>query len=105
MRAKHTPGPWVLEILQGYDSFDCPVDSDVEITAADGKHIHSHDLGYRDDTDEEIKANARLIAAAPDLLDALKALTDRMSLYAGHHDDELTKIGRAAIAKATGEAQ
>jgi Asp-tRNA(Asn)/Glu-tRNA(Gln) amidotransferase A subunit family amidase len=68
-----TPGPWVLDVLQGYDSFDDPMDSDVEITTANGKYIHGHDLGYRDDTDEEIKANARFIAYAREAVPALSA--------------------------------
>lgn len=52
---------------------------------------------------EECAANARLIAAAPELLEALKGLLD----YTGGHDEELghpCAIARDAIAKATSPA-
>jgi hypothetical protein len=50
------------------------------------------------------EANARLIAAAPDLLETLEAVTDAL---AGHElnngDVSAINKARAAIAKATGE--
>ena len=53
------------------------------------------------------RANARLIAAAPDLLAALKAFDDAFSHYCeGDPDsDEVSALyqAREAIAKATGE--
>lgn len=53
---------------------------------------------------EETKANARLIAAAPDLLAALLALTEWGCTYTSPHDHntphELLIAARAAIAKA-----
>jgi hypothetical protein len=56
---------------------------------------------------EEYEANARLIAAAPELLEALKLVTPLFDM----HDDcasidatsSARKIAYAAIAKATGE--
>jgi hypothetical protein len=52
---------------------------------------------------EMFEANARLIAAAPDLLEALKACDEAMS-YMSEYDIPLTLPGqvKAAIAKAIG---
>ena len=61
-------------------------------------------LSHRNKSQIEIDANARLIAAAPDLLEALQKMLDNC------HDTELddgiidaVEVARAAIAKATGE--
>ncbi len=54
---------------------------------------------------ERDEANARLIAAAPDLLEALKRLSDqcdRMRLP-GQHMTDAEESAKTAIAKATGE--
>jgi len=53
--SKHTPGPWKLDIN------NC-------ITTSDNIHIAT----IWEDTHPENHANACLIAAAPDMLDALK---------------------------------
>lgn len=52
----------------------------------------------------ESEAKARLIAAAPDLLEALKNLVEEISLVTASEDGGLggVKDARAAIAKATG---
>ena len=90
---KWTPGPWravmgsrhVVDVFAG--------DRDVVSVYGGGVGFE-----YRD-------ANAHLIAAAPDLYAALEAMTARMSLYSGHHDDALTAMGKAALAKARGETK
>jgi hypothetical protein len=97
MSTKHTPGPWKW--------LGAPGDSD--LNSASGKIIT--DYGYEglgfsmygepgaDD------ANARLIPAAPDLLEALRGV-----LPEGWGDDDTmdhvpgVKAARLAIAKATG---
>lgn len=48
---------------------------------------------------EETRANAHLIAAAPDLYEALRVIADR---FPGFQDREF-KAARAALAKARGE--
>jgi hypothetical protein len=51
-------------------------------------------------------ANARLIAAAPDLLEALELMLDRFRDTEGSYgqwEEEATENARAAIAKARGE--
>jgi len=62
----HTPGPWRVG----------PVD-DTVVTDADGKEVAAIDGDYNSpDEWPRMEANARLIAAAPELLDALKRLIE-----------------------------
>lgn len=109
---KHTPGPWVVE---DDDSFaDCDL---IPIGAVDGARICDVTAGFLDDECEEMaiteetRANARLIAAAPTMLEALK---DMVNMYvelvnsgdAGFWDPEKVPQviqARAAIALAEGE--
>lgn len=91
---KHTPGPWYLDEVS---ADDWQVNSD----------LHDHCLfqitptiGVESLTDED-KANARLIAAAPELLEALLALLNVSEELCGLELKEIKK-GRALIAKATG---
>jgi hypothetical protein len=57
-------------------------------------------------TDTERNANARLIAAAPDLLAELRDLKAQIHAFAARHGEADFETGRAAaaIAKATGSA-
>lgn len=79
--------------------------------------IPRHALGYRAivDSDGDTicnpspmgEANARLIAAAPELLTALQAIIDEAGPMMGLDDgpgsiNRIARIARAAIAKATG---
>ena len=96
MADKHTPGPWNI------GSSDLPVSrlsihckghkdschSTVALMVSRGAIGISHDEEF---------ANARLIAAAPDLLDVLEELVAEFGVCG------LTEKARAAIAKATGE--
>ena len=87
--AKHTPGPW-----QWTQHFDPTIS------------IYKDGFGQiarlYDSSEGAGKANARLIAAAPDLLDAL------IEIVSADDAHELTQkhieSARAAIAKATGGA-
>lgn len=63
-------------------------------------------------TDEyELEANARLITAAPELLEALTGLVNIGNLFTGDQDEDAAiwsaadAAARAAIAKATGESE
>ena len=65
--------------------------------------------GYRDaknewQVDPEDKANARLIAAAPQMLDCLHGVLDQLEIWGGSGDGPLAEDVRAAIRKAMGEA-
>lgn len=71
------------------------------IKDAHGEHIaHVCDL---DDALTESTANARLIAAAPDLLSALQGMLEYFCEdgYDDYSDTETVTAARAAIAKAT----
>lgn len=67
MNTTHTPGPWIVARI-------IPQDGDFirQVKAEDGPVCFVHDLS---DCQQEAKANARLIAAAPDLLEALNSST------------------------------
>ena len=95
----HTPGPWVAvhnnwEVSTIYAGAlpvaVCHIDGDV---SEETEGILS---GIKD-------ANARLIAAAPDLLEALKDAVCTLEVSYTASDYAIDKA-RAAIAKATGEA-
>ena len=94
---KWTPGPWVTEILTGCDPNGDEWETDIEVSSTCGKHIHGYDLGYNEDVDLEIKANAHLIAAAPDLYDALESVYENGD---GEHSRAMMKY---VLAKARGE--
>ena len=92
MSAQHTPGPWT----QGTS------ENGVECVWLDGHTESVRDMG--DDgtwIDCNTEANARLIAAAPDLLEALRSLLDALPSATTH---PAIRSARAAIAKATGGA-
>jgi hypothetical protein len=93
--ADFTPGPWeVGEPNQGGSVLAVGVFSD---------RWHIADV-WRDVPElvEEAEANARLIAAAPDLLAALKRSLDWLASYQGAGADRVWEQAKAAIAKAEG---
>ena len=102
----HTPGPWTYRIAEGQIAVTHWIDADGALPVADVK-VQSASV-----------ANARLIAASPDLLEALEVALlhiERMTYEAGRTGMEAEKWGttaqppgesdmmviRAAIAKAT----
>lgn len=114
MKHKHTPGPW--EVVNGLDVFTglgARNAAGVEAAENDGWHIADCDMGPSSTREGEADiphaeklANARLIAAAPELLEALNIAELFMSGFEGDSmqveiEGQLRKI-RAAIAKATG---
>ena len=75
----HTPGPWnVCEPTSWPADYDLPakrLQATYSVGVRPGGVVALVD-GY---TDAETAANARLIASAPDLLDALEAVTARVA--------------------------
>jgi hypothetical protein len=68
----HTPGPWAYE-FDKMGGYDCMSDA-FKITAEKlpkFEYVAEIDLAAREDTTDEMEANARLIAAAPRMYDAL----------------------------------
>ncbi len=97
MRA-HTPGPWRDD--GGTILTDERTVAQVDLTAP-----ITHALQLIDTTAEQLRADARLIAAAPDLLDALRVLVQRVEQYAPSMDREGDLIeAKAALRKAGGES-
>lgn len=85
MNAKHTPGPWMQAPL-----------SPTDVIADDRLMIAMAREGMNGIAREQAAANARLIAAAPELLAALTHVLDRATMP-GFLRDEV----KSAIAKAT----
>lgn len=97
MNAKHTPGPWTIGDENNQHVEICIGDAVANLDRQDRYGLHM--VFSR----EEMLANAHLIAAAPDLLEALDAALEaecRLMDYRPEWEDH----ARAAIAKAKGEA-
>ena len=86
MSAKHTPGTWEV---------DTDINTDV---VSDGGIVADCGLFSGPVDEDEQIANARLIAAAPELLKHLKIAME----YLPHVSIEWAKKARATIAKAEG---
>jgi len=104
----HTPGPWTV----GGQS-DNPGEAE-EIAAADRVIAWTADSYDYDDDEghitQEDRANARLIAAAPELLAALRSAVTILSGWECTHkaddgDTETVRLCKAAIAKAEGRSE
>lgn len=104
----HTPGPWNANLIEHLIGHDFP---NLYSTRVNGvsKGAVAMAIGGNE---EECDANARLIAAAPELLEALRDLLAEFDSYDkamaehgfGHEDyGQQRATARAAIAKAIGE--
>lgn len=104
-KTQHTPGPWVtwewpkpnvdgpylkINVRHKSQYADGPV-----LAIVEAAHI-THEA------DEQTRANARLIASAPELLEAAKLALGVLE-YSSETDGTTAKVLRAAIAKASGE--
>lgn len=96
MTTKHTPGPWEVRYDDQLDHIFTVGEHPRRIA-----NIFGGVCG-QNDSDLENQANARLVAAAPDLLAACKRYLRAMDEYG--HPDKTDRLMRAAIEKATGEA-
>ena len=95
MTTKHTPGPW-FTWEGGVYAGRPKVKKRGELSGYDAKICEMDDM---DGTARSRKANARLIAAAPDLLEACRsAWWNSLDL-----PESVREMLSAAIAKATGE--
>ena len=96
--SKHTPGPWVIIPPDAGDLRPkWYVEQPVGYMQPNNKHVSGHCVADVFETDEgEGKANASLIAAAPDLLAALEGLIEAI----GPQSASLLSAPYAAINKA-----
>ena len=120
--SKHTPGPWLQKSASITSANGWPIafasytermpDTNEEREPGESWLDASNRLKTeRDRIESKMEANARLIAAAPELLEALGTLLNRLEGIGGEHvtgmegvDADLMKAN-AAIAKATGVEQ
>ncbi|MFP7813435.1 hypothetical protein [Pseudomonas aeruginosa] len=101
--SKHTPGPWVLDtiptsvgICHRIGPFPPRHPDDVTVRHA---CLYADYPSASNPADEELEANARLIVAAPELLDALVNLLPLISPLKA--ESQQVADAYAAIAKAT----
>lgn len=99
----HTPGPWTMQGMTGL----CGAKNSLPIMAVNGFNGCGVEIASVHAIGDAKHANARLIAAAPDLLAALKAIVERSGgkLY---NTDQITAetfydLACAAILRATGD--
>lgn len=105
--AKHTPGPW--EVWKKHLSVFARVTENTRVAIV-GQFIVTSDDENLDRG--EVEANIRLIAAAPELLEAAEAMVVLHDSFAGRRrantgsdhdpDPEYIAKARAAVAKAVG---
>ena len=107
MSAKHTPGPWVYAREYGASVTEAPKITTVARCAdfVIGLECDYPGGDYRNgDPSGDEEADARLIAAAPDLLDALETMLMQFTKTPSTLKDSEARVkAHAAIAKATGE--
>lgn len=92
--SKHTPGPWFIGDANKPSEYTHGIQAGDFIVA--DLCDDAHTAGTR-------RANARLIAAAPELLEALKGLLNVISETRGIPAHEAVQASLAAIAKAEGK--
>ncbi|NHZ94623.1 hypothetical protein [Massilia sp. CCM 8734] len=95
----HTPGPWIVCVQDG-DDMAHTVFAECQLGKGRIDAVEWDDAVARAGLNwENFEANARLIAAAPELLEALAALIDSKGML-----PSAWRTAEAAIAKATGVA-
>jgi hypothetical protein len=113
--SEHTPGPWKIDARK-YTEYGM-------YHISGGQYIVAHALGEMPSCEVEAGGNARLIAAAPELLAALKRIDEWFMLWAPKGPDDfrtsftaegwpslhpevvaIWRQARSAIAKAEGKS-
>jgi hypothetical protein len=94
-RATFTPGPWVVgsSVTAGNKLEGCSIFAE---------KIKDQIGWMRFDLDEENHANARLIAAAPEMYEVLSELLDTLEMSKGYGFDEEYEKAREVLAKVEG---
>lgn len=94
--SNHTPGPWTVGMFLTNGGQKPVVSADRRIALADSQTDFERGQGWQHECAER-EANARLIAAAPDMLAILQRLRDS---FPGYIPDFIEAVN-AAIDKAT----
>ena len=98
MSAKHTPGPWTIRYRTNVFGIRRDVGHVGSVAVCGGHDSNQVDCG------PESEANARLIAAAPDLLEALRDMWEWQASVQELVPEGLAFLVMGAIRKATGES-
>ena len=99
----HTKGAW--HIGEGNGEGSIFADSGRTRLESDGTTLYPICQVNNGWNEAEDAANARLIATAPELLEALRVAESELRYHAATRNSEALNIVRAAIQKATGGAQ
>lgn len=99
MTTTHTPGPWTLETVRTVSGFCHKVGPfPARREGGDPRHacLYSDYPSESNPADQELLANARLIAAAPELLEALEEAVDLAWIVDSHqvHFDPTVVFGQ-----------
>ena len=100
---QHTPGPWTWHDHAPWSVWA----GDVQVAACRVEDDNREVVGYMERNSERAQANARLIAAAPMLLEALERLTrlyDKSLMTPVNEFAPAWAATRAAIRAAKGES-
>lgn len=100
MSGTHTPGPWNYRPEKLHDDVHHVAGRGPEVAV--GLRFTIHVPANGPTRDEEAEATARLIAAAPEMLEALRAFADEAERESAFPSE--VAAARAAIAKAEGGA-
>ena len=99
---KGYPGPWDMRIKEEMAIFDFNHDGET-------KHYRFAEcvvsLATDDEPQDYLMANANLIAAAPELLEALTSTLDEIGFWLAQQKPELRDKLVSAVAKALGESK
>lgn len=101
----HTPGPWKVD-KEGFIWGRCPGGCRMEVSDFPVAEIRgTGHLQYRPDGEDMQAANARLIAAAPELYEALEELFDMMISNKVNNGEGVRRLLMATdvLAKARGD--
>lgn len=103
MEKAHTPGPWIKDSgIDAQASVTVELSHSVYIPPGIGQDFGSKVYFAANRFNPSLEANARLIAAAPDLLEALNLTYELLSAGQPLGSEDMAQLS-AAIAKARGE--
>ncbi len=98
---KHTPGPWAIENIDNVNP-DLSIYSVSDLVNGNSnKQINICECNWRRSSIDKDRANAKLIASAPELLEALQYLIKELPTDTWDYSPDCFVIATNAIKKAT----